>query len=65
MAKFVRYGASSLGGPVPIEEYEGDYMEQDSKELVRVFVNSENVGVKDTLVAIIHLTQGQSVRKIS
>ncbi len=67
MAKFGRF---AFGQQRPTEEYEGDYMEMDTKKgFVNIFRNEPTVvmGANVTeprLVVAINLDKGQSVREI-
>ncbi|SRR6266481_4994238 len=60
MAKF---GLFQEGGTKPLNEYEGDYMQQD-KEFVYIKKKSGNPSVADDQVAAIRLREGTSVKKI-
>jgi hypothetical protein len=59
MAKF---GLFQAGGTKPLNEYEGDFMQQD-KEFVYIKKNRANGGVEQT--AAVRLREGDSVKKIS
>jgi hypothetical protein len=61
MAKF---GLFNPGGKVPLNEYDGDYMQQD-KQFVYIKKHSGNPSVADQQTAAIKLADGQSVKKIS
>lgn len=59
MAKF---GLFQEGGTKPLNEYEGDYMQQD-KEYVHIKKNLSGGRVEQ--VAAIRLREGTSVKKVS
>ena len=61
MAKF---GLFQEGGTKPLNEYEGDYMQQD-KEFVHIKKRSNQSSKADEHVAAIRLREGTSVNKIS
>ncbi len=61
MAKF---GLFQAGGTKPLNEYDGDYMQQD-KEFVHIKKRSGDRAMADEQTAAIKLADGQSVKKIS
>ena len=60
MAKFGRFNAA---GTDAFETYEGDFMQNAGNDYVHV-LKSGGPNEADRIVAIIHIQQGESVRKI-
>lgn len=58
MAKF---GLFTLMSEKPMQEYEGDYLEQ-ANEIVKVF--KKQVNTSSLMMAAINLDKGQSVKEI-
>ena len=61
MAKF---GLFQAGGSKPLNEYEGDYMDQKD-EYVYIKKRSGNPSVADEQTAAVRLREGDSVKRIS
>jgi hypothetical protein len=60
MAKF---GLFTNAGKTPVQEIEGDYMEQDGA-IVKIFKNRANEHVQPRQVGAFHLDKNQVVREV-
>jgi hypothetical protein len=58
-----KYGLFELYGQVPVQEFEGDSMQQDGA-FVKIFKNGKGQYQSDQQVAAIHLDKSQCVKVI-
>ena len=59
-----KFGQFNPGGVHPVQEFEGDYMDQQG-EYVKIFARSANQSVKDEQIAAIRLDKDQSVKPMN